>query len=192
MDVCSLYTSIPNDEGLAALRYFLDRRSNQTPSTTTIVRLTELVLKLNHFVLNGEHYLQVKGVAMGSKIGPGYACIRVGHFEEQLFASYSGPKPVLYKRYIDDIVGLGTHADLDHFVNYVANFDPTLKFTWNISDTSIDFLDVTISINDHGLSTTIFYKPTDSHNYLRSSSHLQALNSLCPITTPSEDLQRGG
>ena len=45
MDVCSLYTSIPYNEGLDAIKYYLDRRSDKNPSTATILRLTELVLK---------------------------------------------------------------------------------------------------------------------------------------------------
>lgn len=98
MDVCTLYTCIPHNEGLLALKYFLDRRQVCNPATTTVLRLTELVLTLNHFVFNSQSYLQVKGVAMGSKIGPGYACIYVGYIEEQIFASYGGLTPTLYRR----------------------------------------------------------------------------------------------
>lgn len=97
MDVCSLYTSIPHEEGLVALKYFLDQRREQSPSSATILRLTELVLTLNHFVFNSEHYLQIKGVAMGSKIGPGYACIVL----DTLKNSYSHHTLVLPPSYIN-------------------------------------------------------------------------------------------
>ena len=46
---------------------------------------------------------QVKGVAMGTKMGPSVACLTMGHFEEQLFSQYTDPRPILYKSYIDDM-----------------------------------------------------------------------------------------
>ena len=54
----------------------------------------------------------------------------------------------------------------------VNNFHPALQFTWEISGTSVSFLDILISINGDRLVTSVFYKPTDSHSYLLySSSH---------------------
>ena len=63
MDIKSLYTVIPNDEGLQALKYFLDRRELKDPPTHTLLRMAELVLALNNF--NGEHNKQIGGVVMG-------------------------------------------------------------------------------------------------------------------------------
>ena len=52
------------------------------------------------------------------------------------------------------------------------SFHPALKYTWDISETSIAFLDIKVSINGKGLSTSVHYKPTVSHSYLlHSSSH---------------------
>ena len=57
-------------------------------------------------------------------------------------------------------------------INYVNNFHPVLQFTWEISETSVSFLDILVSINGNKLTTSVFYKPTDSHSYLLcSSSH---------------------
>ena len=47
MDVSSLYTSIPHDFALDSLRHYLDQRSDQTITTATLLRLTEL-LSCNH------------------------------------------------------------------------------------------------------------------------------------------------
>jgi len=39
-----------------------------------------------------------------------------------------------------------------------------------MSDTSLAFLDIKVSIEGDGLCTSVHYKPTDSHIYLLSSS----------------------
>ena len=55
------------------LKFFFDKRPVQEPSTSVLVRLAELVLTLNNFSFDGEHYQQISGEAMGTKMGPNYA-----------------------------------------------------------------------------------------------------------------------
>ena len=88
MDVKSLYTVIPNDGGLHSLPYFLDQRTVKEPSTHTLVRLVELVLTLNAFSFDDQHYRQTGGLAMGSRMGPNYACMFVGYIEERIRSAY--------------------------------------------------------------------------------------------------------
>ena len=59
--------------------------------------LAELVLNLNCFDFDGNYYQQVGGVAMGTKMGPNYACLFVGYVENKMFEEYQGRKPELYK-----------------------------------------------------------------------------------------------
>ena len=147
MDVKSLYTVIRHHDGLRALK-----RPNQEPSTSVLVRLAELVLTLL----------------------PNYASLFVGFVEKQIFEQYTDPIPDYLGRYIDDCVGTAScsRGELECFINYVNNFHPALQFTWEISETSVSFLDILVSINGNRLTTSVFYKPTDSHSYLLySSSH---------------------
>ncbi len=149
MDVKSLYTVIPHHNGLRALKFFLDKRPVQEPSTSVLVRLAELVLTLNNFSFDGEHYQQISGVAMGTKMGPNYANLFVGVVQKQIFEQYTDPTPDYLGRYIDDCVGTAScsRGELEQFINYVNNFHPALQFTWEISETSVSFLDILISIN---------------------------------------------
>ena len=58
-----------------------------------------------------------------------------------------------------------------------------LKYTWEISETSVAFLDINISINGNSLSTSVHYKPTDSHSYLlHSSSHPSHVKNAIPYS----------
>ena len=131
MDITSLYTVIPNNEGLLALKFYFDQRSNKTPSSETLLRLAELVLTLNCFSFSNNHYKQINGVAMGTKMGPSYANLFVGYIENQFFNQYNGPRPKLYRRYIDDCVGAtsSTREELEQFIYSVNSFHPALKYT---------------------------------------------------------------
>ena len=134
MDITSLYTVIPNDEGLRALKHFFDQRTVKEPSSVTLLRLAELVLTLNCFSFGGNYYKQTNGVAMGTKMGPSYANLFAGFIEHQFFSQYHGPKPDLYGRYIDDCIGAtsSTKEELTQFITAVNSSHPALKYTWEI------------------------------------------------------------
>ena len=53
MYITSLYTVIPNYEGLWALKHFFDHYTVKEPSSETLLRLAELVLTLNCFSFGG-------------------------------------------------------------------------------------------------------------------------------------------
>ena len=88
MDAASLYTSIPHDGALKASKHFLDKRSNKSMSTSTVLQLIALVPKMNTFHFNGRYLSQKQCVAMGTKMGPSVACIFMGYLEELFFAEH--------------------------------------------------------------------------------------------------------
>ena len=67
----------------------------------------------NTFEFNGEYYKQTGEVAMGSRLGPNYACLFVGYVEERMLSSYTGIKLDLYKRYMDDVAGTASCCEED-------------------------------------------------------------------------------
>eukprot|EP00061_Rhincodon_typus_P000982 g13359.t1 len=79
---------------------------------------------------------QTKGVAMGTRMGPSYACLFIGYMEQSLFRSYAGPIPHLFLRYIDDCNGTAScsHEEIKQFIHFTNTFQPNLKFTWTISN----------------------------------------------------------
>eukprot|EP00061_Rhincodon_typus_P007548 g29354.t1 len=115
MDIQSMYTCIPHADGQKALCFFLSRRPNQAPSTNTLIHLTELVLTINNFSFNSSHFLQTKGVAMGTRMGLSYAYLFIGYVEQSLFRCYTGTSPHLFLRYIDDCIStaLCSHEELE-------------------------------------------------------------------------------
>ena len=92
--------------------------------------------------------------AMGSKIGPEYAWIHVGHLKEQLLSSYTGPTSFLYKRHTDDIVGVmeGTGSDLELFIVFIKLSTITLL---HMADNSVNVFDITLTIDSDHIATKI-------------------------------------
>lgn len=108
---------------------------------------------------------------MGTKFAPAFANIFMADLETRLLniALY---KPWLWWRFLDDIFTIWTHgrALLDLFLENLNQFHPIVKFTHEISRTSLPYLDVMVSIEDGHISTDLYRKPTDSHQYLHSNS----------------------
>ena len=97
----------------------------------------------------------------------------------------TNPDLELYRRFIDDCVGAtsSTREELNQFITAAYSFHPSLKYTWEISDTSLAFLDIKLSIEGNSLCTSVHYKPTDSHSYLLySSSHLSHVKNYIPYS----------
>ena len=88
---------------------------------------------------------------------------------------YNGSKPELHHCHIDNCVGATSSTreeELNQFITAVDLFNPALicTYTWEISNASLAFLDIKVSIEGKGLCTSVHYKPTDSHSYLFYSS----------------------
>ena len=75
--------------------------------------------------------------------------------------------------HIDDIFIIWPHGEneLLRFVAHLNNCHKTIKLTLEHSLTELNFLDVKVLTSRSGkIETTLYCKPTDSHNYLLYSS----------------------
>ena len=52
----------------------------------------------------------------------------------------------------------------------LLTFHPALQFTITITGTELPFLDINLHISDDKIQTSVYYKETDTHNYLHFSS----------------------
>ena len=173
MDVASLYTNIPNTEGIEAAKIALLRAGQygRKPSINNLCTLLQKVLTMNNFNFAGRHYLQVGGTAMGTKVAPSFANTYMGWFEDQFVYTY--PKqPMLWVRYIDDIFQIWTHGieEFRKFEKHLNESVESIKFETDISPTEVHFLDVTVKLRNDLIETSLYTKPTDAHNYLSFKS----------------------
>ena len=114
-DVTTLYTSIPHDVGLKALREVLEKREQKKIPTEELVKMAQFVLKNNFFEFNCQIKQQISGIAIGTKCAPTYACIYMDKMEGK-FLEKQEYNPFTWLRYIDYIFlfGLMVRINLKH------------------------------------------------------------------------------
>jgi hypothetical protein len=175
MDVRSLYTNVPNDEGVEAVKTYL--RNRNQPGDGILAKIIStflmLILTLNNFVFNDQNYVQVNGASMGTKCAPTYASLFMGSFEERNILPKIRDSIMIYVRYIDDIffIWKGTMEELEEFLKEINQVHPTIKFDHVLSKESINFLDVKVSILGKKLTSSVYTKPTDRKSYLHAKSY---------------------
>ena len=66
LDVCSLYTNIPQEVGINVVCQYFEKhyQSKQPIPAIHLGELMRLILKENSFKFNGKHFLQKHGIAM--------------------------------------------------------------------------------------------------------------------------------
>ena len=131
-----------------------------------------MILTMNNFEFDNNHFIQIHQTAMGTHMAPAYTNLFMGDLEEKLLAQVP-LKPYLWWRYIDDIFMVWTHGEdkLEDFINHINSLHSTIKFTHEFSKSHISFLDVTVSLdNNNKISTDLFVKSTDTHQYLLHTS----------------------
>ena len=182
-DVTSLYTNIPHTLGLEAISFWLDKHGNKIEprfSKDFILQGLDLILQNNSFFFDDRYFLQIKGTAMGTKVAPTYAGLVLGFLEEKMhleiekkfdtnFANYIKHQ---WKRYLDDcfIFWDKTDRELKDFHMLLNQLHESIKFTIETSEKELPFLDILIIKQNNKISTDLFYKETDSHQYLLFNS----------------------
>ena len=175
MDVRSLYTNIPNEEGIDAVKDFLRKRSRPGDNylSRVLAIFLRLILTLNNFIFHDQNFIQINGCSMGTKCAPPYASLFMGWFEALHIYPRINQHISMYCRYIDDIFFIwhGSERELKEFLEVINTVHPTIKFDHKYSRTRIEFLDTIVRLINGKLTTTLYTKPTDRRAYLHSGSY---------------------
>jgi len=173
IDVTALYTNIPHREGIIAAKQALEKRHTKEPITWIILRFLNFILTKTCFIFNEKYYEQKSGTTMGTKCAPSYAILFMDKLEQD-FLNKQNITPLVWWRYIDDIfiIWPNSRQEFDSFLSALNSFHDHIKFTAEIDNERVNFMDVTVSKDKEGkLHTTLFTKPTDAHLYLHYTSY---------------------
>lgn len=181
MDVTSLYTNIPHDEGAEWVSEFyhetLDKWNDFDIGIQPIDRekLKELILFILHnctFEFNRERFRQNYGTTMGARFSVKFANIYMYMWFRKILARYNGLKPPFIARLIDDCFFTWCHTENDLLLleQFLNSSHVSIKFEVLYSQDRVTFLDTVTYISDGSIKTTIYTKPTDKKQYLFFSS----------------------
>ncbi|XP_029653875.1 uncharacterized protein LOC115227088, partial [Octopus sinensis] len=72
-DLINLYTNIPHDYGIKAIKFWLEKYSEVLPGRINqifIIEYLKCILQNNYFLFHDAYYRQKCGIAMGTKAAP--------------------------------------------------------------------------------------------------------------------------
>ena len=110
---------------------------------------------------------------MASPLGPVLANIFMSNLESKALESFSGTKPLFYRRFVDDtIVIFETKQEMLDFFSWMNGQHRCIKFTKEEEVNGVlPFLDVLVTREESGqISTSLYRKPTFSGLYLKWDS----------------------
>ena len=183
-DISKMYPNIKLALGLFAVNYWLNRHPEllhkRFPKKFVLDALT-IVMENSICTFNDEFFKLKDGTATGTTVAPTYANLVMGFLETNLYnlvkekfgvEAYNFVKKS-WLRFLDDgfIVWKKSLGPVSEFIELLNSLDEHLQFTHEASEETVSFLDVTIYKDNGTLHTDVFYKPTDSHDYLPFNSY---------------------
>ena len=136
----------------------------------------------NIFSFGDMTFQQLNGIVMGTPPASPYTTVYYG-LHETNFLTKHRKHVIFYKRYIDDIFGIWlphpnrqTDSHLwEEFTDSMNNY-PGLTWEFNDPSENVNFMDLTITIKNGKISTSLFEKPLNLHLYVPPhSAHLPGL-----------------
>ena len=173
LDVESLYTNVPVDKSISALReHLLNINANLPLPIDTIISICTLCTNLTFFQFNEYLYKQKAGLPMGNPLSGVLACLYLEHLETNHFSSII-PAGSDYFRYIDDALLIHPKdLDLPHTVHRLNEIEPSINFTFETeSNNSLPFLDIRLHNTTPNLLFSVYRKPTHKNDLIHFYSH---------------------
>ena len=127
---------------------------------------------------------------MGTRMGPIYANLFVGNVEHQFLISTTAPNPLNSTAATSTTASTLFHPaekNSDQFITSVNSFLSVLTYSWEISETSLAFLDIKVSISGNVLYTSVHELQTYRFSqlfvvFIVTSITCQELHSLFSIS----------
>ena len=171
LDVVSLFTNVPVDLALESIakrwNYIKEQCSIPQDEFISAVRF---VLDSTYFLFDNTVYRQTFGTPMDSPLSPIIADITLQDIERSAVRALPFELPFYY-RYVDDIALAVPASDCESLLNTFNSFHPRLQFTIEEgADNRLNFLDVTIIVNNNRIEFDWFHKLTFSGRYLNYES----------------------
>lgn len=178
-DATAMYTNIKTEPALAEMaEYLREHKKDFSYPCEALIEALQIVFRNNYFKFGDTYNKQISGTAMGTPPAPPWATCTYGNYERTLIPRWK-PRIPFYKRFIDDVLGMWLcHQDPKEndalYEQYKRELNGWNGLKWKCSklSTSVNFMDLTISIVNGRLHTTIYEKEQNLYLYIPPhSSH---------------------
>jgi len=149
LDVVSMFINIPIKLAVNSIkkRWHLIKNNTSIPYKEFLIGI-RLILNSTYFKFNNKIYKQSFGIPMGSSLSPLVADLVIQDIETEVLGLLPEKLP-FYFRYVDDIVILSPIRFIDRIFQCFNSYHIRIKFTLEIGTDRINFLDVTIIMNNN-------------------------------------------
>ena len=197
-DAVSMYTSIPTEHALNKITRFLRRHEKHKKEGlpyNAIIEGLGIIMRRCAFSFGDTFWQQESGTAMGTPPAPPYATIYFG-LHEQKFLKRHRSNLLFYKRFIDDVFGIwkrkairdieetdneqedesepseNSDKEDERWDKFLTDLDGAEGLRWETSERSnkVDFMDLSLSISEGKIATSLYEKPSNRHLYIPSHS----------------------
>ena len=182
-DADSFYTNINTEHAIEVLEKWFKLHEEELPAGFPVELILLGIRRLmenNVFTFGSRFFLQTNGTAMGTNVACMYATIYYSYHEETELRFL--PYNKFYRRLIDDaLIIVDEDAPYKHLCNNMNNFGPIEKrLTWKTEKLSntVNFLDLTITIQEDGTITYKTYQKEDNFFLYRTPNSCQPANIL--------------
>ena len=181
-DASSMYTNIKTEPALEEISQYLRDHGKHFHITgkplIALIDALHLVFNNNLFRFGDTTWRQKSGTAMGTPPAPPWATIFYALHERDLVPRWS-QRVSFYKRFLDDVIGVwltdpDPARDALLWSEFEADMNKWFGLEWVCTkpSNSVNFMDLTITIVNGKIETTLYEKPMNLYLYIPPhSSH---------------------
>jgi hypothetical protein len=157
-----MYTNIDTQHAMETLRNIIPPH---------VLSALDIIMNNNVFQFSDTYWLQLDGTAMGTPPACTWATLYFSAYEDKLREKYR-QWILFFIRYIDDVFGVwnwtGTRECAQAWANYQAEMQLFGKLKWDFTKLALSavFLDLTLTINNGRIHSTLYEKELNLYLYL--------------------------
>lgn len=170
-----MYTNIDTPHAIQVIGQWLDNlkpKLHPTYPLDAVKDAMKIVMTNNIFQLGDAYFLQLLGTAMGTSAACMWATIYFSVHESDTLIPTFGHHMILYVRYIDDIFGIWIGDSNDDWLLFQNETNSFGILQWDFSpfSRSINFLDLTISVESGEITFCTYQKLMNLYQYISPHS----------------------
>ena len=175
-DAVSMYTNIQTEPALHEISKYLREHDNKPfnhYNPTALIEALQIIFRNNIIKFGDTYWRQISGTGMGIAPAPPWATIFFGIYESSVILQKWSRYITFYRRFIDDVLGIWLshpcpNRNNELWLEFQADMQGWHGLRWEFTNlsTTCNFMDLTLSITDNKIETSLYEKPKNLYLYI--------------------------